>query len=178
MKKLLLTLWTACLIMVLCGNAIGKEVQTKELTNFNQSAKSLLSALDAGINYQQYSDMVVQLKIAGDSAKETLEKSPNFQKKIDSILGYFLAARNLWEVQVSEKYPPCINQTGIIEEVFSRRYPNLQKTIDKYPFLSTDASADEDFLGERMHVLNITSCCQILWQKAKDEITLLKLINK
>jgi hypothetical protein len=149
---------------------------SKEVIDFLNSTKALVSATEAGINYQQYSDMVVQLKILSDSALETLTNDSLMQDKIKEIIEYYLVARGLWEVSILKPNARPSIKNGKIESYYAYRYPQIQRYLDAYPFLIEQATYYDDFV--KSDVLSISVSCKILWQKAREEVYLLKTMIK
>ncbi len=66
--------------------------------------KRVSSAVDGGLNFTQYSDMVVSLKVETDAALRSFviygDRDSDFKSSIESAANSFLRARDLWHTSI------------------------------------------------------------------------------
>lgn len=144
-----------------------------ELMGFVQSAKSLMSAAESGMDYEEYKNMLGDLEMSGDLAVGSLRDSSEMQETIKEIMDYFITAGDVWHIQVLEpEAKPCITD-GTIELLYTSNYPELQTYVDKYKSLIPQATYFDNVSNH--DVLSLSEYCQLLWGKAGEEINKLEV---
>jgi len=134
-----------------------------ELNNFIKYTKDFLSALEAGLNYEKYSDMVVQLNINANKAIEALDEYPNFQTNIKDIIKCYIKAREYWGQHISLGKQV---ELWIISDPKTRSY--YQPDFDRYPFL-VKAETVETYESKRTY-FSLMEAVKLLWAEGAQEI--------
>lgn len=166
MKKIILTS-----VMFILGITVGVSWAApkypNELLEFVKTAKDLSSALEAGVNYEQYGDIVVKLKIVANNAIEKLDIYPEIKERIDKIANYYIDAKSFWLVSLTAGDDTLINSNGILVG-----HSELQHYLEKYPFLTEKASfgivENNPYYG-LVHWFGLEKACKVLFGRGKAE---------
>ncbi|MCK4818969.1 hypothetical protein KA005_24565, partial [bacterium] len=148
--------------------AVSQKELPAELADFIQLAKSLISTVESGVSYEEYENMLSNLKTSSDLTVANLMDTSDIQKKIVSITTCFITAGNVWCIRELEpEAKPCITD-GTIELLYTSNYPDLQTYVDKYKSLIPQATYFDNIVNH--DVLSLLKYCQLLWKKAEGEI--------
>jgi len=145
-----------------------------ELADFVQLAKSLISAVESGVDYGEYENMLSNLKMSGDLSVANSMNAPDIQKKITSIINCFITAGSILGIRELEpEAKPCITD-GTIELLYTSNYPDLQTYVDEYKSLIPQATYFDNIVNH--DVFSLLKYCQLLWKKAGEEIKQLEML--
>lgn len=146
----------------------------EELADFIRLTKSLILAVESGVSYGEYENMLSNLKMSGDLTMANSMDAPDIQKKIMSIMNCFITAGNIWGIRELEpEAKPCITD-GTIELLYTSNYPDLQTYVDEYKSLIPQAIYFDNIVNH--DVLSLLKYCQLLWKKAGEEIKQLEAL--
>jgi len=167
MKKIIVLIISIIVVLGILGASFINKLPG-ELTDFTKITKGLFSAIEVGLNYEQYQDMLVNLNISANNAIEKLNKNPGIQEKIRKIVDVFKDARGLWYLDIRTK--------GVwILDVNSQEMRKLfQPYLDKYPFLIEKAVETKYDYGIKSTVFSPMLACKLLWKEAAKDFSTLE----
>ena len=133
-----------------------------ELSEFIRVTKELFSAIEVGLNYEQYQDMLVKLNISANNAIEKLNNHSDIRERIKKIVDDFSDARSLWYLDIRTSGRLILNVD------FPDMRSLFQPYLDKYPFLVEKAIEDryDDKINRKERVFSPKKALKLLWEEA------------
>jgi hypothetical protein len=119
--------------------ALEKQTKDQQFAQNRDAAQKALeqlkrvdSAIEGGLNYNQYSDMMVSLKVETDAALRSFvvysDNDSLFKTYVTAAMSDFLLARESWETSI--KYSSVVSDTERSERL-QKHWDSARDNIDK-----------------------------------------------